>query len=248
MKLSAILLAAGALLALPSTAAAQYGPTPVVGSTYCDNYMTHECFTPQPGDYIHLAFDIPNQSNWQVDRYLFTDIAVPNKLRPQHSAVISFAAGPTAAGYVIVQSINQPQEGLLAGYCAAFESVELRHEGVAKDDTPASLFAACAFTRRESDPAPAPTAGTPITEPVSVAPAVAKLQTCMALPVGKSRVAVTSTGVACYSARGIMARYIKSGTEPDGYVCVTAASGRQRAATCASAGRAARRIVGKWRR
>lgn len=103
---------------------------------------------------------------------------------------------------------------------------------------------ACGLPRENPDAVePAP--------PVTVAPptetVAAKVVSCPAIVIGKSKAAVTSTGVACFTARNALARFAKSGVEPAGFVCVRISVGRARAATCAGLGKAAKRVVARWR-
>lgn len=90
---------------------------------------------------------------------------------------------------------------------------------------------------RESTPPPA----------LVVADPPAKAATCAPIAVGKRKAAVTSLGLACASARNVLARFIRSGVEPRGWVCSRLSAGKLRSASCGTPGRAAKRIVGRWR-
>ncbi|MBC7671896.1 MAG: hypothetical protein H7247_05695 [Polaromonas sp.] len=122
--------------------------------------------------------------------------------------------------------------------------------GVAQDATPPTVYAACAalgiFRRHASDPAPAkPVGADPAAQTIAIPSSVAK---CAA--VGK--VAVRSTGVACTSARSVIARYAKSLKSPAGWSCSAAINDAGRRVKCtpkASKSRAAARkaVYGLWR-
>lgn len=83
------------------------------------------------------------------------------------------------------------------------------------------------------------------TPPVESTPA--KAQTCAPINYAGRRVAVRSTGQQCGTARNILARFMRRGIEPRGWVCTRLAVGRARSATCGTPARSAKRIVGRWR-
>lgn len=74
-----------------------------------------------------------------------------------------------------------------------------------------------------------------------------KAKTCASIKYGRKRIMVKSTGLQCGSARNIIVRFMRNGTEPRGWVCSKLASGRMRSATCGTPARSAKRIVGRWR-
>lgn len=114
-----------------------------------------------------------------------------------------------------------------------------------KWDAPHEFAAACGYTM---DPMPGTTPPDPtVADPKPVVAEPAKPQSCVAIVVAKKRVAVTSTGQECSSARNILARFMRSGAEPRGWVCTRLAAGRSRSATCGTPSKAAKRIVGRWR-
>lgn len=91
----------------------------------------------------------------------------------------------------------------------------------------------------------APTPPPASTEPAATAPV--KAVTCTPITVARKHVTVTSTGVACASGRNILAKYMKSGAEPKGWVCTRLAVGKARTASCGTPSKSAKRIVGRWR-
>lgn len=93
------------------------------------------------------------------------------------------------------------------------------------------------------------------TTPVVASPTTttAPLRRCAAFKYGRKNVAVTSRGVACAPARNMLARFVKRGVEPSGYVCVKVRLGRLVAAKCrrvnAAKARAAKKpivVEGRW--
>jgi len=113
---------------------------------------------------------------------------------------------------------------------------------------PALLLAVCGITKPTND---TPTGETPTNETTTTAP----LRRCAAFKHGRKNVAVTSRGVACAPARNLLARFVRRGVEPAGYVCVKVRLGRMVAAKCrkvpsGKARAAAKPIVveGRWRR
>lgn len=81
-------------------------------------------------------------------------------------------------------------------------------------------------------------------KPASAAPA--KVKSCAPIAHGKKRVAVTSLGMQCGPARNVLARYMRRGIEPRGWVCARLGVGKVRAASCGTPGRSAKRVVGRW--
>lgn len=95
-----------------------------------------------------------------------------------------------------------------------------------------------------------PTGETPTNETPTTT--TAPLRRCAAFKNGRKRVAVTSRGVACRPARNLLARFVRRGVEPTGYVCVKVRLGRMVAAKCkkttTSRARALPIVVeGRWR-
>lgn len=83
-------------------------------------------------------------------------------------------------------------------------------------------------------------------DPVAVSPP-AKSAACAPITVARKRIAVTSTGLGCTGARNMLAKFMRTGAEPDGWVCTKLAVGKARSASCGTPSRAAKRVVGRWR-
>jgi hypothetical protein len=108
-------------------------------------------------------------------------------------------------------------------YCRHYASGAPGEGTAALDTTPASVYAACGFTRHASDPAPQTT--TPAPQTIVVPTNAARCGS-----VGK--VTVRSTRVACASARSVIARYARSLRSPAGWSCTALVTDAGRRARC----------------
>lgn len=111
----------------------------------------------------------------------------------------------------------------------------------ASAEAPDDYVAACGLPRA-TEVATTNPATIPTTNPTTAA-------TCAPIAYQRRRVAVKATGASCTTGRNLMAAYLRSGTEPRGWVCVQARQGRSRAASCARVGRARSgpRVSATWR-
>lgn len=126
-------------------------------------------------------------------------------------------------------------------------------------DAPDDFAIACALPRPTSSGTGQVSQGTQGDDEkiTAVAPATAFQRCGRVVPQRGRRAVVVARSVNCRSARNIIVRYARRGIEPRGWVCVTARSGRSRAATCArlQGGKArarqqatsAPRITARWR-
>lgn len=115
------------------------------------------------------------------------------------------------------------------------------HGFAAAQSAPDEFAIACALPRIGTT-AGEGTSGTP---PTPAPPA--KAETCAPIVVAKKHVAVTSVGQACFGARNILAKFMRTGAEPAGWVCSRLAVGHARVASCGTPSKAAKKIVGRWR-
>jgi len=246
----AIVLAALAVFPAGSHAA---GPGIVPwGETFCDPV---QCVTPVAGTPERWTFRWAEQSpvrvtdGWQ-QTYVF-DRYHPNRSNHPWQTVTQLTYFPDSggsspvygAGIQSFPELNTVQCGYL-NYAAALNGeprVEKAGPGVTT--TPAVLHGCFpdVFDEQGHWIPPANPTPDPVVEPP------AKAVTCAAITVAKKRVAVTSAGLQCSSARNVLARFMRNGTEPAGWVCSRLSSGKARSATCGTPARAAKRIVGRWR-
>lgn len=118
-----------------------------------------------------------------------------------------------------------------------------------KPDAPADVFTACADKEEKpsgTEPLPDTT-----TNPDEPKPVVQEKGTCPVVAVAKKgRVAVTRDGLSCFAARTTIAKYLRSGKAPAGYVCVSIRSKKIVTGKCVASGAARSKsatVVGRYR-
>lgn len=266
MKIFVLLLITLATLTVVPTANASQPPPPV-GTTVCD--QNSKCLTVGVNDCIKQTGDYPqfNTTNYEISQ--FQGIAgMCGNTRVGKSGM---AGVQVKNGAVAIASVMEPEPGsMLYSYCQAYydadaatpvngaEGVYDPNDSPARMDTPQALFDTCNastdtsvrhFTRWANQPyvpAAKPVADPEAAEPVAT-PTAQKTTKCDAVAFGKAKVAVTALGINCNSGRNMLARYLRRGVEPKGYVCVTAKAGKVRVATCGTPGKAATKVTGRWR-
>lgn len=274
MKIFALLLIILATLTVVPTANASQPPPPV-GTTVCDQVTPSRCATINAADCVRQTGDYPQfaATNYQISQYLGivgmpcpTDAFSP--LRRSAWITVQVKDGSITESYL--EDINATN--IVSGYCSAYldlvnratggaEGTYMADDYPAKMTTPPALFDRCnaeaaaktpgvaKFTRWANQPyvpAAKPVADPEAAEPVT-APTAQKTTKCDAVAFGKLKVAVTALGINCNSGRNMLARYLRRGVEPKGYVCVTAKAGKVRVATCGTPGKAATKVTGRWR-
>lgn len=103
---------------------------------------------------------------------------------------------------------------------------------VATDEAPQAYVDACNLRRESQTP--------PETTPENTPETTLRTTTCAPITHGKRRVTVAATGLQCGAARTVLARFLSRGAKPAGWTCRKLL----RAATCSSS---TKTIVGRWR-
>lgn len=277
MKLSVALLAptliAAALVGAGSASAAAPGPSDLgYGSTICNQAVPQRCETPQQGnlpdggvwtfewgtvsdmrDAGGALIGIQQQRHfrrfapWRIDYpYINLDYSTATLYATGAVQLLSVSITDTPA-------MNSPQCGTLL----------LPGSGASNDDGTPITYPAFEGAypgldgnpklRHQCFPAVFDASGVWIhpAKPAAATPAVAapaKAAACAPITVAKKRVSVTSTGLGCMGARNMLAKYMMSGVEPDGWVCSKLAVGKAHTASCGTPHRSlGKRVVGRWR-
>ena len=270
MKLSWTLpIALAALVVAPTTASAAFDPPPP--ATYCMTADAAQCVSFAAGEATlwktglggrqTTTSDSPASGtqpaipagsvliSWTRDKYAFAGVPEGTSVLRQASVqVVMLYAADGAARQPLTVNMTRASHDTTAVVCQFYRYDEGNGASrkVARDDTPADVFAGCGFERRHSDPAPPDPTGTTQDEVESTRPA-AKVAKCAPVKVAAKKIAVTALGVGCYPARNILVRYMKTGKKPAGYVCTKLAVGKARTASCRTPGKAAKKITGRWR-
>lgn len=119
---------------------------------------------------------------------------------------------------------------------------------------PADMTTLCGLTATSCNPGEAcrPASMTPVGGAKPTTPVANPIPTtCAPIKASVGAVTIKAEAVGCFSARTVMAKYLKTGNEPAGYLCVRLASKRTATAKCrgdSSTRTKSPTIVGTWKR
>lgn len=229
---------------LPHTFDAGLDESMIVGLTACTPALpnvTQTCLPIETTDQLAGRFDARTQQSGKDGwRTAFTFYKF-HPLRP----TLYYASGsvgifiPDDGTGPVIQYVSMPtyDPARNAPDCTGGPWVIHLADGsiVATDTAPQEYVDACKL-RRQSE---APQESSP-EQPAPITAAPVRTTTCAAITYTRKRVAVTSTGLECDTARVVLARFLTRGAKPRGWTCVK----MLRAATCSNA---TKKVVGRWR-